>query len=140
MKATKFLAKVSVIALAAAANLTPGYAQPTGKTSLYVYHTRSSAGCPGLDWHIMTEPDGKITGFVAWDRMTHMARLNGTINNDRTFKMDAQEVDGSGRRAVVSGTAAGEYVTAEIHGSGTACDDKPLQVPRFTGGLEGGGG
>jgi hypothetical protein len=93
-----------------------------------------------MDWHIVTEPDGKLMGFVAWDRMTHMARLEGMINKDRTFKMDAQEVGGTSRKATVSGTAAGDYITAMIDGSGTACDKQVLQIPRDVGGPEGGGG
>jgi hypothetical protein len=87
----------------------------------------------------VTEPDGALTGFVAWDRMKHMARLEGMIGKDRTFKMDAQEVGGTGRKATVSGTA-GDYITAMIDSSGTACDKQVLQIPRDVGGLEGGGG
>jgi len=139
MKPTMFLARVSVIAVAAAASLGPAFAQPS-KGSLYVYHTRPSGGCPGLDWHIVTEPNGSLMGFVAWDQMKHMARLQGMIGKDGNFKMDAHEVGGTARKATVSGTAAGEYITAMIVGSGTACDKIELQIPRDVGGLEGGGG
>jgi hypothetical protein len=139
MKPILFIAKASVVALATAAALSPVYAQQ-GKTSLFVYHTRASGGCPGLDWHIVTEPNGSLTGFVAWDQMKHMARLQGMINKDRTFKMNAEEVGGAARKATVSGTAAGDYITAMIDGSGTACDKQVLQIPRAVGGLDGGGG
>lgn len=134
---SKLIAGISAIVLAG--TFTPGLAQ-SGKTSMYVYHTKPIGTCPGLDWHIVTEPDGTLTGFVAWDRMRHMARLEGTIAKDRTFKMDAQEVGGTGRKATVSGTAAGDYITAMIDGSGTGCDRQVLQIPRDVGGLEGGGG
>ena len=139
MKPSAFLKSVFVITLAATALHGPAVAQQA-KGGLYVYHTGPSGGCPGLDWHIVTEPNGGLMGFVAWDQMKHMARLEGTINTDRTFKMDAQEVGGAGRKATVSGKASGEFITAMIDGSGTACDRKELQIPRDVGGLEGGGG
>jgi hypothetical protein len=139
MKSDKILKKIAVIALATATSWSPSFAQQA-KGGLYSYHTRPSGGCPGLDWHIVTEANGSLMGFVAWDQMKHMARLAGTMNKDRTFKMDAQEVGGTGRKATVSGTAAGDYITASIDGSGTACDKQVLQIPRDVGGLEGGGG
>lgn len=92
-----------------------------------------------MDWHIVAEPDGSLTGFVAWDRMRHMARVEGKMNPDRTFKMDAMDPT-TGKRATVSGTDTGDYIMASVSGSGTACDDKMLQIPRAVGGLEGGGG
>lgn len=139
MKPSIVLKTACVIALAATASLSPAAAQQA-KGGLYVYHTGPSGGCPGLDWHIVTEPDGSLMGFVAWDQMKHMARLDGMMNKDRSFKMDAKEVGGSGRNATVSGTAAGDNIAAMINGSGTACDGKMLNIPRFAGGLEGGGG
>lgn len=138
MRSRKLLAGVVAGALAASTVWTPAFAQQ--KAGLYVYHTRASGGCPGLDWHITVEPNGTLVGFVAWDQMKHMARLAGTIGKDGAFKMNAKEVSGTGRTATVTGTAAGDYIEAAIHGSGTACDDKMLQIPRDVGGLEGGGG
>jgi hypothetical protein len=138
MKSNRLLAKVAVIALAAAGSWSPALAQNKG--GLYVYHTRPNGGCPGLDWHITIEPNDSLVGFVAWDQMKHMARLAGTVNKDRSFEMDAQEVGGTERKATVKGTAGGDFITASIDGSGTACDKKLLQIPRNVGGLEGGGG
>jgi hypothetical protein len=111
---------------------------------LYAFHTSPSGGCPGLDWHITVQGD-KLNGFVAWDQMKHMARLDGMlipsgVGKPRTFKMDAQEVGGSGRKATVQGTAAGDVINASIDGSGTACDGKILPIPRVAGGMSGGGG
>ena len=139
MKQSMLFKNLALIAFAAAVSLSPAVAQQA-KGGLYVYHTGPSGGCPGLDWHIVTEPNGSLMGFVAWDQMKHMARLNGMIDKDRTFKMDAKEVGGSGRTATVSGRAAGTNIAAMINGSGTACDGKELNIPRFAGGLEGGGG
>ncbi|WP_428490852.1 hypothetical protein [Rhodopila sp.] len=138
MKSSKLLRGAAVLCVGATALLSPALAQP-GKESLYVYHTNPDAGCPGLDWHIVTEPNGSLMGFVAWDQMKHMARLEGMLSKSGTFKMDAHEVGGS-RTAVVSGKAAGNNIYATIEGSGTKCDGKTLNIPRAVGGLGGGGG
>jgi hypothetical protein len=145
MKLKMISAKIAVIALSAAASLSYAQAQgiprhPQPRAQLYAFHTRPASGCPGLDWHLTVEPDNTITGFVGWDRMQHMARLEGTIARDRTFKMTGQEVGGTGKTATVTGRAGGTYLDIAISGTGTPCDDVVLNVPRVTGGLGGGGG
>ena len=145
MKLKMISAKIAVIALSAVVSLSTAQAQriprhPTAKAQLYAFHTRPASGCPGLDWHVTVEPDNSISGFVAWDRMQHMARLEGTIARDRTFKLNAQEVGGTGKTAIVSGRAGGTFLSIAISGTGTPCDDIILNVPRVTGGLGGGGG
>jgi hypothetical protein len=137
MKPTLLLAQAAAIGLMTAASLTPAMAQPM-PTGLYAFHSRAMGKCPGLDWHVMVAPNGALSGFVAWDNMQHMARLTGMMNKDHTFQIDAK--GDSGKTAVVKGSATGDYLTASITGSGTACDDQVLQVPRAPGGLEGGGG
>ena len=143
MRPITLVTNVALGVLTAAASLSPAVAQqPAGQ--LYAFHTGPSGGCPGLDWHITVEGD-KLTGFVAWDQMKHMARLNGNlipsgVGKERTFKMNAQEVGGSGRKATVQGSAGGDYINASISGSGTACDGKILAIPRVAGGIQGGGG
>lgn len=139
MKQLMRFRKAALVALMTAALSIPAMAQQE-KGGLYAFHTRAVGTCPGLDWHITVEPNGGLIGIVAWDQMKHMAKLAGSIDKDRTFEMDAQEVGGAGRKATVKGTAAGDYITAAIDGSGTGCDKKMLQIPRVTGGLEGGGG
>jgi hypothetical protein len=69
-----------------------------------------------------------------------MARLQGKLNKDGSFDLAAQEVGGANRKATVKGTAAGNYINAQISGSGTACDGDNLAIPRVVGGLGGGGG
>jgi hypothetical protein len=145
MKPRMISAKIAVIAFSAAASLSYAQAQaiprhPSARAQLYAFHTRPASGCPGLDWHLTVEPDNTITGFVGWDRMQHMARLEGTIARDRTFKMSGQEVGGTGKTATVDGRAGGTYLSIAISGTGTPCDDVVLNVPRVTGGLGGGGG
>ncbi len=109
-------------------------------SGLYVLHTPASGTCPSLDWHILLQPNGSLSGFAAWDQMKHMARLNGTIAKNGAFKMNGQEVGGEDRTAVVTGTASGYYIKISINGSGTGCDNKIFSVPRFASGLAGGGG
>jgi hypothetical protein len=135
-----FRARIAIIALSTAASLSPALAQ-SGQPGLYAFHTGPVVGgCPGLDWHITLGPDNTLTGFVAWDQGKHMARLAGSMNKDRTFEMDAQEVGGTGRKATVKGSAGGNTINAVINGSGTACDGNNLAIPRVVGGLGGGGG
>lgn len=136
MKNSMLIASSVVLGLAAAAALSPAFAQFKG--GLYAFHSRPDGKCPGLDWHLTLEPNGQLVGFVAWDQMKHMARLSGMLNKDGDFDMAA--VSDSGKKATVKGAASGDYITASIVGSGTACDQKVLQIPRATGGLEGGGG
>lgn len=138
MKSASSIAKFAAIGLAAAASLTPAFAQVKG--GLYVLHTSPVGKCPGLDWHVTVAPSGSLVGFVAWDQMKHMARLDGSIDKNGAFDMKAQEVGGTHRKAEVKGAATGDYITMSIEGSGTACDSQTFQVPRFEGGLSGGGG
>jgi|SRR3954447_8690283 len=145
MKLPKVSAKIAVVALSAAVSFSlPASAQiprhPVAKAQLYAFHTRPASGCPGLDWHVTVEPDKSITGFVGWDKMQHMARLDGMLERDSTFKINAQEVGGSNRQAVITGRYGGTYLSIAISGTGTPCDDVILTVPRVTGGLGGGGG
>jgi hypothetical protein len=140
MRLRTFGAQIAVIALSAAGTLYPALAQ-SGTPGLYAFHTGPViGGCPGLDWHITLAADNSLEGFVAWDRGQHMARLQGTLNKDRSFEMAAQEVGGAARKATVKGTASGNYINAVISGSGTPCDGDNLAIPRVSGGLGGGGG
>jgi hypothetical protein len=107
--------------------------------ALYALHTAPQSGCPGLDWHVTWGPDNSLVGVVGWDRMTHMARLAGTIQGNGSFSMNAEEIGGTHRKAVVTGTASGDYIKIIINGSGTACDGEILNVPRAGTGMGGGG-
>jgi hypothetical protein len=142
MKSTTIYARMAVVAVSVAASLSPTLAQTPG--ALYAFHTGANGGCPGLDWHITVEGNS-LQGFVAWDGGKHIARLDGTITpaspgQQRSFKMDAQEVGGAARKATVQGNGGGDTLSASIEGSGTACDGKILTIPRVTGGMGGGGG
>ena len=133
-------AGLTVLAVAGVMACGSAFAQQPAGSRLYAFHTGRMGNCPGLDWHIVLEPDNKLNGFVAWDNMRHMAQLSGALNQNRSFQMDAKEVGGQQRTATVKGNAMGDYINAVIEGSGTACDGKSLNIPRVTGGLGGGGG
>jgi hypothetical protein len=140
MKSRWFSARLAAIGLSTAAFFSPALAQQ-GKAQLYAFHSPPVVGgCPGLDWHITLEPDNSLEGFVAWDHGQHIAKLQGKLNKNRTFQLDAQEVGGQGRKATVSGTAGGGYINAMINGSGSPCDGVNLPIPTFAGGTGGGGG
>lgn len=139
MKSKVFCATVVAVALSTAAFLSPAQAQQ--KATLYAFHsTPVIGGCPGLDWQITVQANDDLEGFVAWDKGQHVARLDGKLNKDRTFTMNAHEIGGQLRKASVTGTAGGDYINAMIHGSGTACDEMNLAIPRHSTGLAGGGG
>ena len=140
MRPRMFRMTVASVALSAAALLHPALAQ-SGSAGLYAFYTGAVVGgCPGLDWHITLGSDNSLTGFVAWDQGQHIAHLSGSLNKDRDFEMDATEVGGTGKKAVVKGKAAGSVINVVITGSGTACDGVNLAIPRVVGGLGGGGG
>ncbi|MBS0639424.1 MAG: hypothetical protein U1E70_25325 [Acetobacteraceae bacterium] len=110
-----------------------------GKNGLYSFHTGPASGCPGLDWHVVLHPDGKITGMVGWAGMTRTATLSGTMARNDTFTGTATEAK-TGRTATISGSAGGTYIAISIAGTGTPCDNVVLNVPRAMGGMGGGGG
>jgi hypothetical protein len=131
---------VTKVALAGLALTLPGIASgEIPYKGLYSFHTGKTGACPGLDWHVTVEPDGKVIGMVSWDEMTHMAKLEGTVQSDGKFSMNAKEVGGP-KTATVVGSASGNYATLTISGTGGPCDGKTVQVPRATAGYGGGGG
>jgi hypothetical protein len=140
MRPKVFSTRLTIIALSMAALIGPAFSQ-SGQPGLYAFHTGPArGGCPGLDWHITVEPDNTLNGFVAWDQGKHIANVAGSIDKDRTFQMEAQEVGGAGRKAAVNGSAGGSNINVVISGTGTACDGVNLTIPRVVGGLGGGGG
>jgi hypothetical protein len=140
MRSKFFCTQIAIVAFSTTLSLSPVMAQAP-KGALYAFHTNPVVGgCPGLDWHLTLGADDSLVGFVAWDQGRHLAKLVGTINKNRTFEMDAQEVGGQGRKATVKGTAGGDTINAQIAGSGTPCDGNNLTIPRVSGGMGGGGG
>ena len=104
---------------------------------VYVFHSKPSGGCPGLDWHVVQGAGGSLSGMIAWNDMKSMARATGTVINQQV-KMTATEVGGEGRTATVEGQAqpAGFYIS--IKGPNFEC--KGVTIPFYTGSGGGGGG
>jgi hypothetical protein len=136
------LGVVSALAALALTACTPGANSPSqiatgqasdGKGGLFAFHTGPASGCPGLDWHVVVQPGGQISGMVGWDNMAHTANLSGNMAPDGAFTGKALEV-ASGRTGNIAGRAAGNYIAISISGTGTPCDNVVLNVPRSIGG------
>jgi len=128
--------------LALAISIVPAMAQQVQPGRMYAFHTVPTGGCPGLDWHIVVDPDNELTGFVTWDRMKHMANLSGKLDpKTGKFHMDAKEVGGT-RTPVVEGVVTQKTAAMTVVGTGTGCDNQKIQIPRVPDGygLGGGGG
>jgi hypothetical protein len=143
MKSRTLHIGMAISALSASAIFSLAIAQKAGGT-LYALHSSPEGTCPGMDWHI-TLTGNNLEGFVAVNHTKRMWRLDGTVtpasaDKERSFEMNAEEVGGADRKAIVKGTSGGEYVNATITGSGTPCDGKILAIPRALNGTGGGGG
>jgi hypothetical protein len=58
-----------------------------------------------MDWHIVLQDGGVLTGMISWDNMQSIARVSGTVDQQtRKFQMTATEVGGKGRTATIDGT------------------------------------
>jgi len=101
---------------------------PPGR--IYAFHSTAQAGCPSLDWHIVLEPGGALSGIIAWNDMKSVARASGAVNMQTgTFQMTAKEVNAPGRTAALSGTVdrSSGYLTTSIKGPNVNCDG--INVP-----------
>ena len=114
------------------------FAQQSG---LYVLHSKATANCPSLDWHVMVEDTAtgnKLSGVIGWDDMQHLANVTGMLNpNTRMFEMTATEVGGEGRTAKIDGQLRlNGWMTANIDGAGVKCTSVviPYYVPPGGGG------
>ena len=86
---------------------TPAFAQTPG--AVYAFHSDEVGDCPPLEWSIVVGGNNTLSGIIAWDSMRKMARVFGTIAADGSFHMDATDVSGGGKNAVIDGqlTASG---------------------------------
>jgi hypothetical protein len=144
MKSSRLSAGVAILALSTTVVCSFAAAQQKPRSILYALHSAPSGACPGLDWHVTVTGDN-IDGFVSVRHTDRIWRLEGKVEpasagKERSFEMEANEVGGAHRKAVVKGTSGGEYVNATITGAGTACDGKTLAIPRAVNGVEGGAG
>jgi hypothetical protein len=138
MPSAKSTAVLATLALAA--SVCAASAQLVQKGRWYSFHTGAVGTCPGLDWDVVIDEDNSVSGFVAWDRMKHMATITGTVNKDGSFTQQTKEVGGT-RQATITGKVSPEFVMLTLTGSGTGCDNQSWKVRRAvdSGGIGGGG-
>jgi hypothetical protein len=137
VKTIRLLA-VSALALAAASGF--AMAQDSLEGKVFAFHSPPRGACPSLDWHLVAESNGKLTGMISWNAMQDMAKAAGSYNmQSRTFKLDAKEVGGQGRTATVSGTIRQDgWLVANISGPNVKCEQ--VAVPFLAGPAMGGNG
>jgi hypothetical protein len=103
-------------------------------SGLYVLHSKATATCPALDWHVVvdvTSTGDNLSGVIGWDDMKHIASVSGTLNpNTRYFEMKATEVGGDKRTAKIDGQLRLDgWMTANIDGAGISC--KSVVIPYY---------
>ncbi len=130
------LAVVPFLPMVAAGSVS---AQPA-KGRLYAFHSAPTGACPGMDWHVVLQPDQSLDGFIAWDGMKHIAKVSGKLETGRVFHMTAVEQGGAERKGTVKGQVEDSFIVASLEGTRTGCDGQQIAVPYFASGLEGGGG
>ena len=102
------------LAIAATCGVASAQALPAGR--VYTFHSTPQGSCPALDWHVVVQSNGDLSGMIAWNNMQSMARATGTVNMaNRTFSMNAVEVGGQGRTATVTGTGQAGWVAGRQH-------------------------
>ena len=134
MKTMKLVA-TGILAMTTLSGIASGQQQtivelPPGR--VYVFHSGPGSGCPGVDWHVVVQPNDVLAGVILWNDMQSLARVNGSLNRGTgAFAMTAQEVGGEGRAANVSGTVDPNtgWLTADVEGPNVSC--RSIKVPWF---------
>jgi hypothetical protein len=102
-------------------------APPPGR--IYAFHSTAQAGCPALDWHVVTGANGSLSGMISWDDMQHMAKATGSVSSGKV-QMTATEVGGQARTAHVTGTVGSNgYFTVNISAPNVNCQG--ITIPFF---------
>ena len=120
----------SALALTVVSNFASAQDSLMGR--VYSFHSTAQGSCPALDWHVVSQSNGTLTGMISWNNMQNMARATGTYNlQAKTFQMTAKEVGGQGRTATVSGSIQPNgWLLANITGPNVACQG--VKVPWYT--------
>lgn len=98
---------------------------------IYVLHSGPTNGCPSLDWHIVAEPSGTLSGMISWNDMKTMARAVGTLDREHhTFTITATELGRGGQTAKIEGLVKENgWLIANIKAPRVAC--KAIAVPIY---------
>ena len=120
MKSFRYMA-ASVLALIAANSL--ARAQESLEGRIYTFHSTAQGMCPALDWHLVAQSNGVLSGMISWNDMQDMARATGTYNSrSRTFQLTAKEISGQGRTATIDGTIRPDgWLIANVSGQNVNC-------------------
>jgi hypothetical protein len=127
---------LSAAVLAMAGTCGVGSAQVIGQGiapgTVYTFHSSAKGGCPALDWHLVAGPNNTLSGIIAWNDMSTIARASGKFDMPaRTFSLVAHEVGGQGRSATVNGTVRQDgWLIANIKAPNVACQE--IKVPLNT--------
>ena len=123
--------KALPISLAVCAALVSAASAQQPRDRVYVLHSGAAGGCPSLDWHIVVEANGVLSGMIAWDHMKAMARATGTLDRQkRTFTMVATEVGSPDRKAEIKGIVRDNgWLAVNISGPKITC--KAVVVPIY---------
>jgi hypothetical protein len=107
--------------------------------SVFSLHSSPAGDCPAMDWHIVVQKDGIMTGMVGVEDMKTMFRLNGTYSG-ANFHLDGQEVGGT-RTGAVNGQLQEQKIAMTLGGLpvGSRCQGKTVYITRRPPTVEGGG-
>ena len=129
MTSGRIIATLAASALIAGAVGSAAFAQSPG---LYVLHSAADGSCPALDWHVIVGADNAVSGMIAWNDMKSVARVDGTLTADKAFHLDAKEIGGAGKTAVIDGTLIPGWLQASIKGPGVDCANIKIALFRQT--------
>jgi hypothetical protein len=130
MTCGRIIATLAASALIAGAVGSAAFAQNPGQ--LYVLHSAPDGSCPALDWHVVVGADNTVSGIIAWNDMKSVAHVQGTLTAEKAFHLDATEIAGGGKTAVIDGTLIPGWLQASIKGPGVDCANIKIALFRQT--------
>ena len=131
---------IAASALAVAATCGVASAQTVPEGRIFVFHSKATGTCPALDWHLVVGANNTLGGMIGWDDMKSMARVDGSIGPNRTFKLTGTRVSGGPSQggATIDGQVGTDgWLLANIHGPAVNCQG--VKVPWFVPPPPGGG-
>ena len=123
---------ITMCALASVATFNIAAAQDQPPDRVFVLHSKPTGACPALDWHIGIDDSTRtLWGIIAWgDKMQSVARVTGTVDSNRTFKLQAQEIGGQNWTGEITGQVRNDgWMVAKFTGPNISCQG--ITVPWF---------
>jgi hypothetical protein len=108
--------------------------------STFAMHSNPVDDCPAMDWNIVVQKDGIMTGMVGVDDTKAIFRLTGTYSG-ANFHLNAQEVGGT-RTGAANGQLQNQRIALTLGGLpvGSRCQGKTVYIQRREPAQFGGGG